>query len=144
MARYVTTIESHLSVLEAFAYMASFEHALEWDPSVVGAERLDEGELRVGSAFRILSRFAGRTVPLRYEVTALQPGRRVVLEARNKRFASIDTITVATSATGCTVTYDARLVICGAARLADPLFQLAFVRVGRRADASLRVHLNPR
>lgn len=144
MARYSTTIDSTLAPAEAFAYMASFDNALEWDPGVVEAGRLDSGELKVGSAFRIVSKFAGRRVPLRYEITAFEPDRRVVLEAWTGTFGSVDTITVATAAGGSKVTYDARLVFKGVARIADPLMQLVFGRVGKAADASLRIHLNPR
>lgn len=142
MARYTTTINSALTAEVAFAYMASFDNAVEWDPSVVRASRVDSGDLRVGSAFLIVSRFAGRSVPLRYEIITLHPGRRMTLEARNGTFASIDTITVSPASDGSTVTYDARLVFRGPARIAEPLMRLVFNRVGRRADASLRVHLN--
>jgi len=127
---------------EAFAYMASFDNAQEWDPSVVEASRLDSGELKVGSAFRVVSTFAGRKVPLRYEITVLDADRRVVLEAWNGTFGSVDTITVVASGSGSSVTYDARLVFKGISRLANPIMQLVFNRVGRKADASLRTQLN--
>jgi hypothetical protein len=39
MARYVTTISSTLPAEEAFAYMADFSNAGEWDPSVDEASR---------------------------------------------------------------------------------------------------------
>lgn len=142
MARFTTTIDSALAPAAAFAYMASFDNAVQWDPSVVEARRLDSGELAVGSAFRVVSKFAGRRVPLRYRITQLDDGRRVVLEAWNGTFGSVDTITVAPAGDASTVTYDARLVFKGAARVLDPVMQLVFNRVGRKADASLRVHLN--
>ena len=142
MARYATTIDSCMPPADAFAYMASFENAQEWDPSVVEARRLDDGDLRAGSAFHVVSVFAGRKVPLRYEITALDPGRRVVLEAWSGIFGSVDTISMTPSDSGSRVTYDARLVFKGLARAADPLMQLVFNRVGRKADASLRVQLN--
>ena len=41
MAHYTTTIASSLSPAEAFDYMADFTHALEWDPSVSKARRVD-------------------------------------------------------------------------------------------------------
>jgi Polyketide cyclase / dehydrase and lipid transport len=142
VARYATTIDSRLAPADAFAYMANFVNAQEWDPSVVEARRLDDGELRVGSAFHVISKFAGRKVPLRYEITALDADRKVVLEAWSGIFGSVDTISVVASAGGSRVTYDARLVFKGLARLADPLMQLVFNRVGRKADASLRTQLN--
>jgi hypothetical protein len=143
MARYTTTIDSSLAPAQAFAYMASFDNALQWDPGVVGSARLDSGELRCGSAFRIVSKFAGRTVPLRYEITTFEPDTRVVLEAWNKSFGSVDSITVVPAGSGSRVTYEACLVFKGPARIADPIMHLVFKRVGKAADASLRVHLNP-
>ena len=142
VARYATTIESRLTPDDAFAYMASFDNAAEWDPSVISARRLDTGELGVGSAFHVVSTFAGRKVPLGYEITTFDPGRRVVLEAWSGFFGSVDTISVTAAGTGSRVTYDARLVFKGLARIADPIMQLIFNRVGRKADASLRVQLN--
>ncbi len=65
-----------------------------------------------------------------------------MLEAWSGIFGSVDTITVRADGAGSRVTYDARLVFKGAARLADPLMQLIFNRVGRKADASLRAQLN--
>ncbi|MGH7721614.1 MAG: SRPBCC family protein [Candidatus Dormibacteria bacterium] len=142
MARYTTTIASSLPPADAFAYMASFDNAQEWDPSVVAARRLDDGEVGRGSRFQVTSRFAGRSVPLLYEITQFEAGRRVVLEAWRGTFGSVDTITVAAAGTASSVTYDARLVFRGLARIADPLMQPAFNSVGRKADASLRVQLN--
>ncbi len=142
MARYTTSVDSMLSPVDAFEYMASFDNASEWDPSVVEARRLDSGALGRGSAFRIVSKFAGRRVPLRYEITEFDAGRRVVLEAWNGTFGSVDTITIVPAGSASTVTYDARLVFKGISRIADPLMQLVFNRVGRKADASLRTHLN--
>lgn len=143
MAHFRTTINSRLAAEAAFTYMATFSNALEWDPGVVEAERLDAGELRRGSSFRIVSVFAGRRVPLRYEITRLEQGHLVVLEAWSTTFGSVDTIIVEPDGTGCRVTYEARLVPKGAMRLADPLLQLLFGRVGRAAEASLQQHLNP-
>ena len=142
MARYATTIDSQLSPRDAFAYMASFDNAAEWDPSVISARRLDTGDLGVGSAFHVVSTFAGRKVPLGYEITAFDADRRVVLEAWRGFFGSVDTISVTAAGTGSRVTYDARLDFKGLARLADPVMQLVFNRVGRKADASLRIQLN--
>jgi len=141
MARYAATIESSMRSEDAFDYMAMFTNAAEWDPNVVEASRLDTGELRVGSAFRIVSRFAGRSVALRYEITAYDAGRRVVLKAWQPAFGSVDTITVEPWGEGSRVTYDALLIPKGIARLAGPLFSLVFKRVGDAAAASLRRRL---
>ena len=142
MARYTASIDSRLTPAAAFAYMASFDNAKEWDPSVIEARRLDSGDLRLGSSFRVVSRFAGRPVPLEYQITRLEAPRLVTLTATRQAFESRDTIVVEPHGAGSRVTYEARLVFHGAARLAEPLMQLLFSRVGARAAASLRTELN--
>ncbi len=143
MARYVTTIESRLSAEDAFWYLADFANARFWDPSVSSARAEQDGPPAAGSAFALVSKFGGRDVALRYEIVELDAPRRVVLQAVQPTFTSRDTITVAHSGEGSTVTYDARLIFRGAGRLLDPLFQLVFNRVGRHATQGLRSALNP-
>lgn len=136
MARYVTTIASTLAPEAAYAYMADFSNALEWDPSVTEAKRSGE------SAFDLVAKFGGRGVPLHYETVASDPPRSLVLEARKPSFTSRDTITVAPAPGGSTVHYDARLEFTGVGRVLDPLMQLLFNRTGAKAAAGMRAALN--
>ena len=144
MATFRTRVPSSLPPEEAFAYMAAFEHAAEWDPSVVEARRLENGELGVGSSFHVLSRFAGREVALRYEIVRYESPRSFTVEARNESFSSRDTIAVEPAGAGSEVSYDAELEFRGVRRLLEPVMQAAFNRIGRAAEAGLREHLNPR
>ena len=104
---------------------------------------MGDGPVGLGSAFAIVARFAGRDVPLTYTIVAFEPPAKVVLEARSG-FVSRDTITVeAAAGGGSLVHYDALLAFNGLARLADPLMQLVFNRVGAKAKAGLEAALNP-
>jgi hypothetical protein len=143
MAKYVTTINSALSAPEAFAYMADFAHAREWDPSVSEARQVGDGPLGVGAAFDLVARFAGRDVPLRYTIVSYEEPHRVVLEAQRPGFVSRDTITVDAAERGSTVHYDAVLAFSGIGRLVDPLMQRIFDRVGARATTGMQEALNP-
>jgi hypothetical protein len=143
MARYVTRIESRLSPTDAFAYMADFANARVWDPSVSAATRTSDGPVALGSTFHLVSRFAGRDVPLDYTIVAYEPAQRVVLEARKPGFVSRDTITFEPAATGSVVSYDALLELAGARRLFDPLLQRIFNGVGGRATKGMQAALNP-
>ena len=138
MARFTTTVPSRSSQADAFAYMAAFENAREWDPSVTEATRAGNGPLGVGTSFTVVSRFGPRLVPLTYTIVRYEPNRLVVLEARSKGFVSTDTITVEPAGEASTVTYDAVLAFSRLGRLADPLMQIVFNRVGRKAEARLR------
>jgi Polyketide cyclase / dehydrase and lipid transport len=143
MARYVTTIGSRLPPEQAFAYMADFENARSWDPSVSEARREGGGPVGLGSAFRLVSRFAGRNVSLRYTIVRYEPPRLLVLEAEQPSFLSHDEITVERDGDGSAVRYDARLEFRGARRVLDPLLQLIFNRVGARAATGMARTLNP-
>ena len=65
-----------------------------------------------------------------------------MLEAR-RGFVSRDTITVAAAGTGSVVSYEALLAFEGLSRLAEPLMQVVFNRVGAKAKAGLEAALNP-
>lgn len=143
MAHFATTVKSSLDAAAAFDLLANFESITDWDPGISEAQRLDAGELRVGSAFRLVAVFGLRRLVLTYVIKEIEPGQRVVLEASNGEFTSYDVITVAPAQSGCTVTYDATLSLHGWRRPADPLLQVAFLVVGKRAEAGLRKALNP-
>ena len=109
MARYVTRIESRLSPAEAFAYMADFTNARFWDPSVSLAELRGDRPIGLGAVFHLVSRFAGRDVPLLYTIVTFEPPQRVVLESRKAGFTSRDTITIEPAGAGSVLHYDALL-----------------------------------
>lgn len=138
MARFTTTVDSLRTQADAFAYMAAFENAEQWDPSVTEATRIGGEPLGVGTSFSVVSRFGPRLVRLTYTIVRYEPDHQVVLEARSKGFVSTDTITVEAAGEQSRVTYDALLEFSGLGRLADPLMQVAFNRVGRKAEARLR------
>jgi hypothetical protein len=127
----------------AFAYMADFANARLWDPSVSEARLVGAAPVGLGSTFDLVARFAGRDVPLRYEIVEFDAPRRVVLEAQRPGFVSRDTITVEPAENGSVVHYDATLAFGGIGRLADPIMQRIFNRVGARATLGMQAALNP-
>lgn len=143
MARYSDVISSPRPAEEVFAYMARFSNVSEWDPTVAEAQPLGEGEPRLGSRFRVLVGWLGREIELEYEITEFDPPRRVVLRAENGTSVSEDTVEVTARPGGSEMSYDARLDLKGIARFIDPLFGLAFKRLGDNAAAGLRRQLGP-
>jgi hypothetical protein len=138
MPRYRVSIDSTRSAADAFAYLAAFDNIRDWDPSVATARRLDEGDLRLGSAFEVVVRMKKRELPLRYEVVRLEPGRVVAVEAPSRWFRSYDVITVEPKGDGSVVSYDALLELKGLARLAGPFMGSAFRKIGDAAADGLR------
>ena len=119
-------------------YLSDFSTTVEWDPSVVEAERLGTvASARTRSFASWPSSWGDRTrSPIgssRYD-----PPHAVTFLGENATVISRDRITFEPIAAGTRVTYDARSPDQGPLRLADPLLQLAFNRVGDRALAGLR------
>jgi hypothetical protein len=145
MPHYDTTIPSLWNVDEAFSYMSDFANARHWDPSVVSARRVDEGEVAPDSQFDLTVRFAGRDTSLRYRVTSIEPPRSVTFTSSMGTLVSTDTLTFERRAQGCEMTYSAELRFKGVAAIANPVLGLLFRRLGDRARDSLRKILgNPR
>jgi len=138
MARYIDAIDLPLSVEESFDYLADFSHTVEWDPGVVDARRLTTGELRVGSRFEVIVSVFGRRIPLEYRISAFERPHRLVLEGGDSSLDSIDEITFVSRPGGTRVTYEARIELEGFRRLADPILDLLFQRIGRLAVRGLR------
>lgn len=131
---------------EAFAYLSRFSSAAEWDPGVSSARMVTPDPVALGSVFALDAVFMGNTVPLRYEITEFDPPNRVVLAAENASVRSTDAITfnADSSSGGTVVQYSADLALKGLARLAAPIFALAFRRIGDRASAGLLATLTAR
>ena len=142
MARYRASVRTAADRATAFAYLARFDRAAEWDPGVTSGSMLTDEPVRTGSRFRLEARFLGRSVPLEYEVIeCLAPGR-IVLRAETGMIRSTDTITFTADGSGTIVSYDARLQAKGIGRLAEPVLAVVFRRIGDRAVGGLRAHLD--
>ena len=145
MVHYSRRLVVPVPLDEAFAYLSRFSSAAEWDPGVSSACMLTPNPVGLGSVFALDAIFMGNTVPLRYEITDFDPPNRVVLAAENASVRSIDQISFTREPSGGTVVqYHADLTLKGVARLAAPIFALAFRRIGNRASDGLRATLTAR
>jgi hypothetical protein len=141
MARFRTTISSPLAADVAFAKLAAFERAPEWDPNTTAGTRVGS-ELAVGTGFDITTVFGGRSLELRYTMTAYEPHSRYVVEADMPNGTHLrDEIVFVPRESGCDVTYDALIRTRGIWKLADPLFQVIFRRIGRSVVGPLSTFL---
>ncbi len=139
MARYRGTVISNRSAEETFDYMAEFSNASEWDPGVRGAERLDDGAVGLGSAFRLDVTVGGRSTPLDYRVVEFDRPHQVVVLGENGLVRSEDTITVVPRPGGGSIlTYDAELRLQGVLAPLDAVLALPFRRIGDRGLGGLR------
>ena len=128
---------------EVFDYTANFANSEEWDPGVKSASRLDDGELRVGSEFSLSFEFAGRTMPMTYEIVELEPPRKVVLRGEGDTFGAVDEITFsATSDSKTRVDYVADLRFDNFLKYLSPVLGPFMRPMGRRALDGLKQALD--
>lgn len=141
MAYYVKSIVVPGSLEASFEYLADFSNAAEWDPGVAEAERISQGPLEVGSAFRVVASFFGRDVELVYRVARLEPPKRIVLEADGPGLRSVDSISFEPEGAGTRINYHADLQLRGWRRALDPLLQIGLAWVAWDAMRGLQAKL---
>lgn len=137
------TVDCPLDV--AFRDVADLSTAQDWDPGIQESRRVGEGPIGVGTRFEIVARFRGREVPMRYEITELVEGERIVVEGDAPKGWARDTITFAPEGERRTrVTYDTTMGMKGAWRVGEPFLRGTFDDMGRHALEGLERWLQRR
>ncbi len=135
------TIETTTPVEKVYAYLSDFTTTNEWDPGTVETTRIS-GDGGVGTDYRNVSKFLGRTTELVYTTKQLEPPGRIVLEGNNKTVRATDTMTLSeTPAGGTRVVYHARFDFKGlTGRLAPvlgPVLAPAMKKLGDEAQVAM-------
>ncbi len=138
MAEYNGTLTIFAPAAHVFDYLAQFTNAAEWDPGTKRASMLSSEPIGVGSRFELIATALGREIPLTYEISRYEPHRRVVFAVHGTHLSGVDDIAVEDTENGTKLTYRAELRFTGWQSIVNPLFGLAFKRVGDRALAGLR------
>ncbi len=140
--RYRKEIEVTRPAADAFAYLADFSRASEWDPGIAESRRLTDGPTAVGSRFEVVALFRGKRQRFEYVVTAYDEGRRIVLHGEGAKALSDDTIVVESRDGRTRVTYEADLRLKGVYRVVEPFLGSTFTRMGDDALAGLQAQLD--
>lgn len=124
----------------AFAYLADFANATEWDSGTVRCLRVS-GNGGPGTVYRNVSRFAGRDVELDYTVATREQPTFVII-GRNETTVSHDTIVVRPQGEGSVIDYTAESTFLGPARFIAPLLRPLLERLGDDTAETLRTALD--
>lgn len=142
MPRYVVTVPSSWSPDRAYSYMADMTNYVEWDRGILRVTQTKGSGGGEGAVYEVTTRgFGGRDMLLTYETTEHDGSTNVLLVGKNFMFTSVDRITVAPTATGCDVTYDAKLTFNGVLAPLNLPLGLVFNKVGDAAAKGLRKKL---
>eukprot|EP00043_Microstomoeca_roanoka_P000774 m.29044 g.29044 ORF g.29044 m.29044 type:complete len:214 (+) comp10497_c0_seq1:163-804(+) len=79
---------------EVFDYLAHFENIASWDPGCLESKRTDDGPLKVGSTFDLVTVFKGTKSNMQYRIVKLNAPDEVVLEGESSNVRVVDTIKV--------------------------------------------------
>jgi carbon monoxide dehydrogenase subunit G len=124
-----------------YAYLSDFTNAEEWDPGTVECTRVD-GDGGVGTRYRNVSSFLGRTTELEYVADELDAPTFVHFAGHNAQFDGHDRIRLEASGVGTRVTYDAEFSFTGASKVAVPLVALYLPVLATRTVAQLKQSLD--
>lgn len=124
MASVGRTFQTNTLPEAVFEYLADFTNTMEWDPGTRSCERVS-GDGGVGTTYRNVSSFMGRTVEVTYTATELERPGRVHFVGRNAQFEGHDIFDLRPQSGGGTeVTYRADFAFSGPARLVSPVVGL--------------------
>jgi len=137
-------IETRLPIDEAFAFVADFANSEHWDPGVASSVRTNPGPVGVGARYRLGVRMRGKVVPMDYEVTAFEPGRRVVLDGSGSGVAAVDDIRFEATPSGTRIDYVADIRLQGLMALLTPFAGGALARIARDARDGMQRALDAR
>lgn len=124
-----------------FAFVADFTTVSEWDPGIASCRRV-AGEGGVGTRYQVEATFAGRVVPMVYEVVEHTPPTRIVLRGTAATLDAVDDIRFEEEDGGTRVVYRADFTLKGPLRFFALLMRPIFTRLGRRAIGGLGGALN--
>jgi carbon monoxide dehydrogenase subunit G len=144
MPRLHETIDTGLPAADAFAFVADFANAAEWDPGVATSERIDPGPVGLGARYRLGVRMRGRVAPMEYRITAWEPSGRVVLAGEGSSVVAVDEIRFEPIPDGTRVDYTADIRLTGLMRLVEPFAGGAFAKLAKDALDGMRRALDER
>ncbi len=140
--KYAREIEVTTPPAKAFAYLADFTYAAEWDPGIVESRRLTPDPTTVGSRFEVIALFRGKRQRFEYVVTELDEGNRIALHGEGEKAMSDDVMTVTASGSGTRIAYEADIRLKGVFRFAEPFLGGMMKKMGDDALDGLRARLS--
>jgi carbon monoxide dehydrogenase subunit G len=127
---------------EVFAYVADFTKVAEWDPGIASSLRV-AGDGGAGTRYEVGATFAGRVIPMTYEVVEHDAPTRIVLHGVGTAIEAVDDIRFEEQEGGGTrVVYRADFTLKGPLRFFAFLMKPLFTRLGRKAVGGLEKTLN--
>ena len=145
MAQQVFSVQSALSVREAFDRCIDLQRVNEWDRGVTNPRRTSGEGQAVGSTYEVtVTGFDGQPATVVYELLEVEAPHRFVMEGINDSFRAYDVLTFTLNKGGCELHYDAQLELLGSPPpMTDDDLDSLFARVAAVPQQGLSTFLNP-
>jgi len=122
MAGMEATVEIERPVEDVFGFFLDLEHSIvRTDPAVESVVKTTAGPLGAGSTFRLRQRVLGRVRDQTMRVTAVEPNRRIDMDASFGPVQPRFTLTFEPTANGTRVTFRGESRPVGPFKLISPL-----------------------
>ena len=128
---------------EVIDYLKDFANTVEWDPGTQSCTQNGSGPVEVGTTWHNVSKLAGFTTELEYELRELTD-RGLVFVGHNQGATTTDTISVLPVGKGSELTYRADIDLHGVSALATPVLKVVLERLGDQTQEQLRNVLDAR
>lgn len=136
MHTFRRTVVTDRTPQDVWTYLADFTTTNEWDPRANDTRRID-GDGGVGSRYETQVAFLGRTVPMTYEITHLEPHRRIEWAGASSLVQAHDVIEVRPRDGRTMIDYTSSYAYQRAPRLLDRLLARPLDRLGDEAREGL-------
>ncbi|KAA1423343.1 polyketide cyclase [Mumia zhuanghuii] len=130
------TVDTPLPIV--FAYLSDFTTTEQWDPGTVETTRLS-GDGGVGTRYRNVSKFLGKSVELTYETTRLEPQAVFEVTGRNDSVTTQDHMVFAAVGEGTQVSYTADFAFHGVVgKIPDAVLRIPLERLAEKTVRTMR------
>ncbi len=142
MASHTFTVESNLTIEEAYARAVDLERVPEWDDGVLSSIRLPDGDDGSARYDVTVTGFDGQPSSVVYTVTESDAPDRFVMIGENDVFRAVDTLAFSATGDGCTLDYHGTLELLGDEPPLSPgQLDSMFPKIAAVAEAGLTRYL---
>lgn len=144
MASHSFTVDSNLSVEDAYARALDLEQVPQWDDGVRSSIRLPDAEDGSPRFDVTVTGFDGAPSSVVYTITEADAPNRFVMVGENDVFRAVDTLAFKASARGSKLDYDGTLELLGDnPPLSPSQLDSMFPKIAVVAEIGLTRYLNP-
>lgn len=144
MAEHSFTIDSTLTIDEAYSRVIDLEHVPEWDDGVRSSVRLPDGDDGSPRFDVTVTGFDGSPSSVIYTITERSAPDRFVMVGENDVFRAVDTLAFSASASGSTLDYHGTLELLGdEPPMSTNQLDSMFPKIAAVAESGLNRYLNP-